>query len=260
MSYLLAAVFTLLVSAGIIIANERFGLLRCDDFASRAAKIFAYLWLTFFLVLLGLVTMISAAHPPSPQQLAKIPFLQLFLPHFAFIIFLLGWWLATGRPALRTFLNIPRERTGEAVLAGFALGIAGWLFTIFMLLAVVAILKAANLFPDGMQPSPMIGFFAQLPWWKKLFIVVSAMTIEEALFRGFFQKRIGLIASTILFALAHYSYGQPMLLVGVTMISLVIGAAFYRTKNLIPGVIAHGVFDAVQIFVIIPVALKLAGI
>ncbi len=260
MSYLIAAAFTILVSAGIIIANERFRLLRCDDFASRGAKIFAYTWLTLFLVSLGILTTLSAAHPPTAQQLAKTPFFSLFVPHLGFIVFLLGWWLATQRPPLRVFLNIPRERTGEAVLAGFALGLAGWIFTILMMLAIVAMLKVANMIPEGMQPSPMIGFFATLPWWKKLFIVVSAMTIEEALFRGFFQKRIGLLASTILFALAHYSYGQPMLLVGVTMISLVIGSAFYRTKNLIPGVIAHGVFDAVQIFVIIPVALRLAGV
>ncbi|HKO00661.1 MAG TPA: CPBP family intramembrane glutamic endopeptidase, partial [Thermoanaerobaculia bacterium] len=92
--------------------------------------------------------------------------------------------------------------------------------------------------------------------WKKCLIVLSAMTVEEAFFRGWLQKRIGLIASTILFALAHSGLGQPLLLIGVTMISLVIGYAFYRTKNLIPGVIAHGVFDAIQLFVIIPIAFK----
>ena len=66
-------------------------------------------------------------------------------------------------------------------------------------------------------------------------------------------------ASTILFALAHAGYAQPMLLIGVTVISLIIGTAFYRTKSLVPGVIAHGVFDAVQLFVIIPVAFRIAG-
>ena len=43
------------------------------------------------------------------------------------------------------------------------------------------------------------------------------------------------------------------------MISLVIGFTFYRTKNLIPGIIAHGIFDAVQLFVIIPVVFKMSG-
>jgi membrane protease YdiL (CAAX protease family) len=47
--------------------------------------------------------------------------------------------------------------------------------------------------------------------------VLSAMTVEEAFFRSFLQKRIGLIASTILFALAHFTYGNPLLLIGVTV-------------------------------------------
>ena len=86
------------------------------------------------------------------------------------------------------------------------------------------------------------------------------MTIEEAFFRGWLQKRIGLIASTIMFALAHSGFGQPLLLVGVAIISVVIGFTFYRTKNLIPGIIAHGIFDAVQLFVIIPVVFKMTGV
>ena len=96
--------------------------------------------------------------------------------------------------------------------------------------------------------------------WKKALLVLSAMTVEEAFFRAWLQKRLGLIASTTLFAMAHFTLGQPILLIGVTVISLVIGLTFYRTKNILPGVIAHGVFDAVQLFVIIPIAFKVAGV
>ena len=71
---------------------------------------------------------------------------------------------------------------------------------------------------------------------------------------------MGLIVSTLLFALAHSGLGQPLLLIGVAIISLIIGFTFYRTKNLIPGVIAHGIFDAVQLFVIIPVVFKMTGL
>ena len=65
---------------------------------------------------------------------------------------------------------------------------------------------------------------------------------------------------TILFALAHSGFGQPLLLVGVAVISLIIGFTFYRTKNLLPGVIAHGVFDGVQLFVIIPIVFRMMGL
>ena len=78
--------------------------------------------------------------------------------------------------------------------------------------------------------------------------------------RGFgFAVRIGLVASTVLFALAHFTYGNPLLLIGVTIISLIIGITFYRTKNVIPGILAHGVFDAIQLFVIVPFAFRMMG-
>jgi membrane protease YdiL (CAAX protease family) len=62
-----------------------------------------------------------------------------------------------------------------------------------------------------------------------------------------------------LFALAYSGLGQPLLLIGVALISLIIGFTFYRTKNLIPGIIAHGIFDAVQLFVLIPIVFKMSG-
>ena len=86
------------------------------------------------------------------------------------------------------------------------------------------------------------------------------MTVEELFFRGWLQKRIGLLASTLIFAVSHAGYGQPFMLIGVTTISLVIGFTFYKTRNLVPCIIAHGVFDAIQIFLIVPFALKLAPV
>ena len=44
------------------------------------------------------------------------------------------------------------------------------------------------------------------------------------------------------------------------LIIFVIGFTFYRTKNLLPGVIAHGVFDGVQLFVVIPVLFRMMGL
>jgi len=253
------AIVMTLVWIAIIVANERFGLLRCDDFPNLFAKIFAYIWLGLFLVVVGTLTAYTAMHQPNAAQLAKMSFAGFFVLHVVMIVFLLGWWLATRMPSPRAFLNIPREGNGDAVMAGFAIGLGGWIVTIVMIITFALILKAAGLFPDKMQPPALIAYMAHIAWWKKALVVLSAMTVEEAFFRGFLQKRIGLIASTLLFAVAHAGYGQPMLLVGVTFISLIIGTTFYRTKNLIPGIIAHGVFDAVQLFVIIPIAFRFSG-
>jgi len=257
--YSLAAILMTLIWMAIIYLNERYNLLCCDRFTSVGMKFFAYGWLGLFLLLLGLLVANAANNPARASDLSQTPFYVLFLLHAILVMFLGGWWLATGRPPLREFFNIQRGRSGEAVLIGLGVGIGGWVFTILAALAVVVLLNAAGLIEDP-KPSPVIGFMASLPIWKKALLVLSAMTVEEAFFRAWLQKRLGLITSTTLFALAHFTLGQPILLIGVTVISLVIGLAFYRTKNILPGVIAHGVFDAVQLFVVIPIALKVAGV
>lgn len=243
-----------------IYMNERYQLFSADQFSSAVTKWIAYVWLGVFLFFLTFLIVGSSMHPPTAKDLAKVPFYSLFTLHAILIVFLIGWWLLTRRPPLARFLSIPRERAGEAVMTGFAVGVGGWIVTILLALAIALVLSAAGVIPKNPQPSPMIGWMAALPLWKKATIVLSAMTIEEAFFRGWLQKRVGLIISTLLFALAHSGLGQPLLLIGVTIISLIIGFTFYRTKNLIPGVIAHGIFDAVQLFVIIPVVFRMTGL
>lgn len=257
--FILPLVFTALVYFSIIILNERVGLLRSDHFATPAMKYLAYGWLGTLLFLLTTIVTASSLKPVTAADLKIVPFYSLFSLHFILVVFLAGWWLLTSRPPIADFLNIQRSDSGVAVLSGFAIGVGGWIITLALAAAVVLILHAAHLIPNNMKPSPMIPWMASQPVWNKIMIVLSAMTIEEAFFRGWLQKRIGLIASTVLFALAHSGLGQPLLLVGVAIISLIIGFAFYRTRNLIPGIIAHGVFDAVQLFVIIPVVFRMTG-
>ena len=259
MTFALPLGFIGIIFIGMIVMNERFGLFRCDRFASPGAKYLAYAWLGAFMFVLAFLVVASSQRIPTAKELANAPFYSMFLLHAILVVFLIGWWALTLRPPLGEFLNL-RRPYGESVLAGLAIGIAGWIFTITLAVMIALILRATGLLPKDMQPSPMIAWMAGFPAWKKATVVLSAMTVEEAFFRGWLQKRVGLILSTILFATAHVGLGQPFLLIGVAIISLIIGFTFYRTKNLIPGVIAHGVFDAVQLFVIIPIAFKAGGI
>ena len=257
--YVLPLAFIAIVYFATIVLNERYGLFAADRFPSQGAKLGAYAWLGLLLFALVIMIVTAALHAPTAKELARVPFYMLFQLHAILIIFLAGWWLLTGRPPLRDFLNLRSDRTGELVMTGFAVGVGGWIFTIIVALLLAAILKATGLLPGPTQPPPMIAWMAALPLWKKGLIVLSAMTVEEAFFRGWLQTRIGLIGSTILFALAHSGFGQPFLLIGVSMISLIIGFTFYRTKNLLPGIVAHGIFDAIQLFVIIPVLFRMMG-
>jgi membrane protease YdiL (CAAX protease family) len=260
MIYAISIVFVTLVWLIVVYLNERHGLLSCDRFSSPWAKLFAYLWLGGFMIVLALLVTGSALTPVTVKQLADMPFYSLFLMHVILAAFLVGWWVATGFPDVREFLNIRHERPAEVVAIGVSVGVGGWIFTLGMAMLVALLLQATGVLDRPPDPPAMIGWMAALAWWKKALIVLSAMTVEEFFFRSFLQKRIGLIASTILFALAHFTYGNPLLLIGVTVISLVIGVTFYRTKNVLPGIIAHGVFDAIQLFVIVPIAVKMMGI
>lgn len=260
MIYAISALFVTLVWLAIVALNERYGLLSCDRFPSLTEKWVAYAWLWLFFVGLALLVTASALTPTTAKQLAGMPFYSLFLMHGLLLTFLAGWWLAAGRPDLREFFNIRYEKPSEVVAIGVSVGVGGWIFTILMAMLVALLLQASGVLEKAPEPPAMIGWMASLAWWKKVLIVFSAMTVEELFFRSFLQKRLGLIVSTILFALAHFTYGNPLLLIGVTVISLVIGITFHRTKNVIPGMIAHGVFDAIQLFVIIPIAVKTMGL
>ena len=259
MVYLVSVGFVFLVWIAIVALNERYNLLSCDRFPSPVFKYLAYLLLGFFLLLLATLVTGAALSPPTAKQLAGAPFYSLFTLHAILFVFLVLWWLLSGRPPLREYLNIRHERPLEVVAIGVSVGVGGWIATILIALLVALILRATGVITEPGEPPAAIAWMAALPLWKKATIVLSAMTVEEAFFRSFLQKRIGLIASTILFALAHFTYGNPLLLIGVSIISLIIGFTFYRTKNVIPGVIAHGVFDAIQLFVIVPIAFRMIG-
>jgi membrane protease YdiL (CAAX protease family) len=260
MVYAASIALVFFVWLAIVFLNERGGLLSCDRFPTTGAKWAAYAWLGGLLVLLAALVTGSALTTVTPKQLEGMPFYSLFLMHAILIAFLVGWWLLTGMPKLREFLNIRHERPSEVVAIGVSFGVGGWVITIISALVAVLLLRAVGALDKPPDPPAMIGWMANLAWWKKATIVLSAMTVEEFFFRSFLQKRIGLVASTILFGLAHFTYGNPLMLIGVTVVSIVIGIAFYRTKNVLPGIIAHGVFDAIQLFVIVPFAVKMTGL
>jgi membrane protease YdiL (CAAX protease family) len=248
------------LSAGVILLNEKYAIFSDDRFPTPLHKFLAYGWLTVLFVTLAVVITASSLSPATAADLETTPFWSLFVLHLLLAVFLLGWWLLAGRPKITRFMSIRTDVPLESILLGFAVGVGGWAITIASALVLGLVLHLFEVTPQKLAPSPMIPWLAALPAWKKMLIVASAMTVEEAFFRGWLQKRAGLVISTIIFALSHAGYGQPLMLVGITVISLVIGYTFYRTKDLTPCIVAHGVFDTIQIFVIVPLAIKFGGL
>jgi membrane protease YdiL (CAAX protease family) len=246
----------LALAALLIGANERFGLFSQDRFPTTSHRLGAYASLAGLFALLAFLVSTASQAPATAEQLSSMPFWSLFTMHAILLAFLVTWWSLAGRPAPAEFVSFRRGQAGVDTMAGLALGVGGWFVTIAVALVVGLALQAMGQVGDDVRPPAAIPWMAALPVWKKCLIVLSAMTVEELFFRAWLQKRVGLVISTILFVIAHAGFGQPLMFIGITVVSLVIGIAYYRTKSLLPCIVAHGVFDAIQLFIVIPVAVQ----
>ena len=175
--------------------------------------------------------------PPAPAP-ASIPLGRQFLIQFGFVA-----------------PSVPQE-----IGLGVLLGIGAWVVVLGVIFAVAAVLVALGgeeVLPK--QPPALIPWIAALPIGIRILISLSAGVVEETFFRGFLQPRIGVPLSTAFFVLAHFSYGQPFMLVGITILSLIYGYLVRWRQNIWPAIAAHTLFDAVQLLVVVPSVLRMIG-
>jgi membrane protease YdiL (CAAX protease family) len=256
MSELKLAAWLALASLVLLGATGRLGFVT-EEFSSAGRRITAT-------VLLLAVLTACTFHPPIAAEAGRtldpndLWFPGLFLGHFLLAAFLIAWWLLARPVPLRTFLRL-EGLSGADVLYGLRLGFAGWIVTLAGSAAIGTLASASGALDTSGTLPPIVEWLAALPVWQKLAVIGAAMTVEEAFFRAFLQTRIGWIPSSLLFALGHASYGMPMLMVGVFLISLVIGWSLRQTGRLLPCVVAHGFFDAIQLLIVLPWAVRMIG-
>jgi membrane protease YdiL (CAAX protease family) len=217
------------------------------------------LWIGVFLALA------QVGLPPGPPRAVAVP--ELFALHALFLVALLLWFLvghAGATPPGRSLAAVFREQLGlaarnpvrEAAL-GLGLGLLMWpalLVSLVVAAALLVMFGGQALLPD--EPPGLIVWIAALPVPVKLGVALSAGVVEEVFFRGFLQPRVGVGVSTLLFVLAHLSYDQPFMLVGITLLSLFFAFLVEWRQNLWPAIAAHFLFDAVQLLFLIPWALE----
>jgi membrane protease YdiL (CAAX protease family) len=151
--------------------------------------------------------------------------------------------------------DVPRE-----IGLGLGLGLAAWLAVLAAILAIAGLIYALggkDVVPR--QPPALIPLIAALPFGVRFAVSLSAGIVEETFFRGFLQPRVGIVLSTAIFALAHLSYGQPFMLVGVTLLSLIYGLLVRWRQSIWAAMAAHALFDGIQLLVVVPAVLKLTG-
>ena len=89
----------------------------------------------------------------------------------------------------------------------------------------------------------------RLDWRRCLLLAVVSGIAEEALFRGALQPRVGLVAASLLFGLAHFVPRRELL--PWTLMSIaagfLLGWLFDTTGNLVAPVVAHAGINAVNL-------------
>ena len=259
------ALFVVLFAAGaaavggFLYRSIRLGSFDRDEFPSivRKQAAIALLVLTLFLSVVAPFSFGLAGRPADPRSLTPV---SAFALHFIFGTFLVVYYLLSGRKPLADFLMVRTNHPVRLLAAGFPVAGFAWGASIAGMLAVraaLSLLSSQSAAPP--EISPVIPWIIKLSFGFKFSIVVSAMVFEEAFFRSFLQPRIGAVGATLFFALAHGVYGEPAMLVGIFILAAVLAVTFELYQNVLPAVVAHGAFDAFEIFVLIPFALKFAA-
>lgn len=250
LTFLFGLGLPLLIGA-VALASKK-GFFEGDRFPTPARRKIALLILA---VVLAATILLPAANGSRTVNVSKISFVDIFAGQALLASFLLVWWILSGRPPLLDFLALRSARPWSEIGAGVCLGLIGWSLTLVVGIVLAIFLGLAGVKAPHSIP-PLVQWIASLSWWKRGAIVLCAMTLEEFHFRAFLQRRFGPIVASIFFLMAHGGYGEPLFLLGLSAITTVLAISFKKTGAVLTPILAHGTFDAIQLFIVLPWALK----
>lgn len=212
-------------------------------------------WLGVFLPL-GLIGAEEIVFDPETVHPVQLFLLHAILAASLILVYVLSF-PGGGPMGLARQIGFRPEGALKEIALGFAAGLSIWFVVILALLGLVGALVALGL-EDWIPTDPpaAVPWIAGLPIVLRALVSLSAGVVEEAFFRGFLQPRAGILFSSLCFVLAHLSYQQPFMLVGVTLLSLTYAGLVVWRRSVWAAATAHFVFDAVQLLVLIPAALE----
>jgi membrane protease YdiL (CAAX protease family) len=225
----------------------------------RRAAAFGLVAATLFAGLLAPLALVAASGgaPVLAGDLSELPPGRLFLLHGLLAAATFAWGLlAYGGPEMLAAFGLAAPRPEREVAIGVVGGLIAWGGVLAAARLAAWLLEAAGgggLLPA--EPPALAAYLVAQPVALRLAVSLSAGLAEETFFRGFLQPRLGLGLTTALFVLAHAGWGQPLQLVAVALLSVVYGLLARARGNVWAAVVAHALFDAVQLLVVIPLAL-----
>jgi membrane protease YdiL (CAAX protease family) len=163
-------------------------------------------------------------------------------------------------PILFLFFSGKKNLKGAVQELGFvrirALPLAGKTALLFIAMIAVSVLLSLALSFFGLND---LGLVTESIWQAGIvlpvFLGMIALRVisEEIFFRGFLVEKIGIVASSGVFALFHIGYGSAAEIIGAFALGLVLAKAFQLNKNLYPNILAHAAYNAVAIMMILGV-------
>ncbi len=203
----------------------------------------------------------SAIEAPDPGAIPAISYIDLLLQGAAFLLvayMAVGWPISRfdqvpGKPRVRSLreaterlgIVAPDLRTigwgiGATLLCFLAAGIAGYLGSLLQPGSAEGVTEVVEAMTGAIRTVP-----------GALLIGISAGVGEEAIFRGALQPRLGIVLTSLAFALLHGGqYGLNFSIVGLFLVSLVLGVTRQRC-NTTAAMIAHALFNSLQVLALV---------
>jgi len=83
------------------------------------------------------------------------------------------------------------------------------------------------------------------PFSVVIYLFIIRVFLEEWFFRGFLVPRVGIVFSSLIFAIGHLSYGSIIEVLGAFVLGVFLASTYNKTKNLWPNIIAHTLYNLI---------------
>ncbi len=222
-----------------------------DSLISAAILVFIYLVVGFALnLLVALIYQSGYLGYNNSRFLSDVA--SLLSLSIAVILYLLLFKRLSFRKAVQGLGFSQKKgakRTGKVRLVwlGLAIFIAIFIFE----MAVGLIGQATNTQINTNVSAVLAG----APLWFYIYSAIIEPINEEIFFRGFLVPRIGILASSLIFGFAHYTYYSTF---GIEVIAAfafgtMAGYVFKKTKSIYPGIIAHILVNSLAVIVMLAI-------
>jgi hypothetical protein len=179
--------------------------------------------------------------------LMHVPYASAVDISMAFLSFPFFWDAEMRHDSLeKTFSYLGLKTDGFLMSAIW--GVATTLFVV----GPLVIMEAIVVFLLHLEePGKVSMIMSGLPLYILIFSFTIGPIAEEVFFRGFLLSSFGIVISTVLFTIAHYSYNSLTESLAAFTAGLVFALLCRRRKSVIPSIFAHATFNFINVAIVV---------